>query len=241
MSWTTYLLLPLLLPLLCFYLLPATPTTPAMSNKTITLLIAHPDDEAMFFSPTLLCLAPSNRIQVLCLSTGDAAGLGAVRRTELIASAMTLGVRDSADVVVIDDPRMPDSMGTPWAPEVVAEYLARYAGDADVVLTFDERGVSGHVNHVSLLHGAREFVRGKGVKLWTLTTVGVLRKYSSVLDVRATRAAGGLVFVSNWEGVRTAQRAMTDCHVSQMRWFRWGWIGLSRYMVVNDVREETVV
>ena len=29
--------------------------------------------------------------------------------------------------------------------------------------------------------------------------------------------------------------AMTRAHVSQMRWFRWGWIGVSRYMVVNDL------
>ena len=212
-----------------------------MTNKTITLLIAHPDDEAMFFSPTLLSLSPHNRLRILCLSTGDAVGLGSIRRSELVASALSLGVRDKSDVVVIDDPRMPDSMSTSWSKEVVGEYLGRHAADADVVLTFDEGGVSGHVNHVSLLYGAREFVRGKGVKLWTLTSVGLVRKYSSVLDVGVTRIVGGVVFVSNWEGVRRAQWAMTDCHVSQMRWFRWGWIGLSRYMVVNDVREETVV
>jgi len=193
----------------------------------------------MFFAPTLLCLAPTNRVRVLCLSTGDADGLGAVRRSELVASALSLGVRDASDVVVVDDPRLPDSMSAPWPRDVVAEYLARYAADADVVLTFDRGGVSGHVNHVSLLHGARLFVRGKRVKLWTLTTVGLLRKYSSVLDVAVTRRAARMVFVSDWKGVRTAQRAMTDCHVSQMRWFRWGWIGLSRYMVVNDVEEET--
>jgi hypothetical protein len=28
--------------------------------------------------------------------------------------------------------------------------------------------------------------------------------------------------------------------VSQMRWFRWGWIGLSRYMVVNDLKRVDV-
>lgn len=33
---------------------------------------------------------------------------------------------------------------------------------------------------------------------------------------------------------------MTTAHVSQMRWFRWGWIGLSRYMVVNDLKRVDV-
>jgi len=31
---------------------------------------------------------------------------------------------------------------------------------------------------------------------------------------------------------------MTTAHKSQMRWFRWGWIVLSRYMVVNDLKLE---
>jgi N-acetylglucosaminylphosphatidylinositol deacetylase len=36
--------------------------------------------------------------------------------------------------------------------------------------------------------------------------------------------------------MRRAQKAMTVAHKSQMRWFRWGWIGASRYMVVNDLK-----
>ena len=49
---------------------------------------------------------------------------------------------------------------------------------------------------------------------------------------------GRLLFMSGLGEVRRAQKAMTDAHVSQMRWFRWGWIVLSRYMVVNDLRLE---
>ena len=46
---------------------------PTLRNKRICLLIAHPDDEAMFFSPTLLALtAPElgNHLKILCLSSG---------------------------------------------------------------------------------------------------------------------------------------------------------------------------
>jgi len=49
-----------------------------------------------------------------------------------------------------------------------------------------------------------------------------------------------LLFLSGPQEVRTAQKAMTTAHKSQMRWFRWGWIGLSRYMVVNDLKLEVV-
>ena len=192
----------------------------------------------MFFGPTLLALAPRNSVQVLCLSTGDADGLGAVRTHELTASCRTLGVEN---VVVVDDARLPDSMTAAWPVRAVAELLRAHAGDAELVITFDAGGVSGHGNHIALLHGAREFAPPA---LWTLTTVGVLRKYASVLDAVVTLWARGerdLAFVSSAAGVRVAQRAMTQAHTSQMRWFRWGWIGLSRYMVVNDLRMDMAV
>lgn len=143
----------------------------------------------------------------------------------------------------------------------------------DVLITFDQGGVSAHPNHISLYHGARAFVaelmRGKDrwqcpVDLYTLTSVGLLRKYAYVGDMFATMASwalgGGkdgedgedahahppsLLFMNGLLGregavQRTAWRAMTDAHASQMRWFRYGWIVLSRYMVMNDLRLEKV-
>ena len=46
---------------------------PILRNKRICLLIAHPDDEAMFFSPTVAALtAPElgNHLSILCFSSG---------------------------------------------------------------------------------------------------------------------------------------------------------------------------
>lgn len=46
---------------------------PTLRNKRICLLIAHPDDEAMFFSPTVLALTrpeTGNHVKILCLSSG---------------------------------------------------------------------------------------------------------------------------------------------------------------------------
>jgi N-acetylglucosaminylphosphatidylinositol deacetylase len=216
-----------------------------LTNKSITLLIAHPDDEAMFFSPALLALTPYNKVRVLCLSTGNADGLGTIRKRELVSSCLELGVASADDVAVIDDAEMPDSMTTTWPSSRIAEYLERYAADADVIVTFDEGGVSSHPNHISLLHGAREFVAKTALKkLYTLTSVSILRKYLSLFDVpltlRAAKTNGenAFVFVSSARQVETAQRAMTNSHVSQMRWFRWGWIVMSRYMVVNDLVED---
>lgn len=46
---------------------------PRIHNKRICLLIAHPDDEAMFFAPTVLALTrpeTGNHVKILCLSSG---------------------------------------------------------------------------------------------------------------------------------------------------------------------------
>ncbi|KAL1891952.1 N-acetylglucosaminyl-phosphatidylinositol de-N-acetylase [Sporothrix stenoceras] len=264
---------------------------PTLRNKRICLLIAHPDDEAMFFAPSVLALTrpeTGNHVKILCLSSGNAAGLGETRKRELVKSAMTLGLRAEDDVFVVDSPDFQDSMTTEWDNTAIATLLAsaftppvpgaKKSADGppgatiDVLVTFDDRGVSGHPNHVSLYRGARRFVaalvQGKPgwrppVDLYTLTTVPFIRKYTWVFDVLPTvvswgfrlRSAdpkiaktkehpGALVFLADLNpsatggGLGTAWRAMTTAHQSQMVWFRYGWIALSRYMVMNDLRLE---
>lgn len=79
---------------------------PTLRNRRICLLIAHPDDEAMFFAPTVLALTRpelGNHVKILCLSSGDAAGLGQTRKRELVKSGMVLGLRKGEDVYVVDD------------------------------------------------------------------------------------------------------------------------------------------
>lgn len=104
----------------------ALPST--LRNKRIILLIAHPDDEAMFFAPTLQRLtAPDlgNHVKILCLSTGNADGLGETRKHELVASALTLGLRRKEDVFVMDDARFQDGMKNEWKADDVAHVLAQ--------------------------------------------------------------------------------------------------------------------
>jgi N-acetylglucosaminylphosphatidylinositol deacetylase len=131
--------------------------------------------------------------------------------------------------------------------------------DIDVLLTFDRHGVSSHPNHRSLYYGAVAFLREVSkhtagweppVNVYTLTTVNILRKYLSILDSPVTilsvlfsgRVGGPaptpLFSVSSILDYRRAQTAMTTAHQSQMIWFRWGWIGWSRYMVINILKKE---
>ncbi|KIY03817.1 uncharacterized protein Z520_00508 [Fonsecaea multimorphosa CBS 102226] len=121
-----------LLPVLIFALWHLTstmlPPMPALlRNKRIILLVAHPDDESMFFSPTLQALThPSlqNHLKILCMSTGNSEGLGATRKLELEKAAMTLGLRRKEDVFVLDDERFKDGMKEEWKAEDIALVLA---------------------------------------------------------------------------------------------------------------------
>ncbi|KKY37380.1 putative n-acetylglucosaminyl-phosphatidylinositol de-n-acetylase [Diaporthe ampelina] len=306
-------LVALLIPTLYLYTVGvATARFPVLRNRRVCLLIAHPDDEAMFFAPTVLALTRpglGNHVKILCLSSGDAAGLGETRKRELVKSGLVLGLRRGEDVYVVDDDaNFPDSMTTTWSTEQISTLLRdAFAPNnntatpttpsssssssktmteppkatIDVLITFDSGGISSHPNHISLYHGARHFVASltanrpgwaSPVDMYTLTSVGVARKYAGIMDVFATlgvtalgvwrgggagaaarrgdkdkdkdgrRRPAALVFMHGFGagGWATAREAMTRAHVSQMVWFRWGWITISRYMFMNDLRLEKV-
>lgn len=114
--------------------------------------IAHPDDECMFFLPALtyfrkqhykvhlLCLSTGTRLlrfhpvysqidyknphlySLFSTSTGNADGMGAIRKQELYYSCSLLGI-ERGSVTIIDDARLPDGMAAVWPVEVVAEHV----------------------------------------------------------------------------------------------------------------------
>lgn len=165
-----------------------------------------------------------------------------------------------------DEKEIAKLLSSAFAPQLAKQRDdAKPTANIDVLLTFDQHGVSSHPNHISLYHGARAFVstlmRGKSgwtspVDLYTLTSVNIVRKYMAFLDVFTTMGAwaigvnhkdqahpGGLLFMNQLVGegaLPTAWSAMTTAHKSQMVWFRYLWIGFSRYMVINDLRLEKV-
>ena len=79
-------------------------------------MIAHPDDEAMFFAPSIIQLNNFNKISVLCLSNGNFAGLGKTREKELEKSCE---VFDIEPPVTIDVHQLQD--GAQWKTEDIIE------------------------------------------------------------------------------------------------------------------------
>lgn len=187
-----------------------------------------------------------------------------------------LGVQHESDVLVIEDKNFPDSMHVTWNPRLISNLLtATFApkmasipsskapeATMDILITFDDYGVSNHPNHRSLYHGSVSFLKALmsrhagwecPVSLYTLTSLSMLRKYGSIVDAPATmfsmifrkKERGGLptplLFASGMGEYQTARSAMVKGHKSQMVWFRWGWITLGRYMVMNDLVKERCV
>ncbi|TDL22695.1 LmbE-like protein [Rickenella mellea] len=246
---------------------------PGKSHR-ILLLTAHPDDECMFFAPTLLHLLSAStqsdvsddKVYSLCLSSGNASGLGEARKKELAASLDVLGVTHERRQV-LDEP-FGDNLTELWDPELVAQHVKTFVlrNNIDVILTFDNHGISSHPNHISLFYGASSLLTDPVIttrpstpplRVFTLRTVSIVEKYTGLLGplvqnysrlvcrTPAARFLPGcydrLRSISFISGVRDYSRALTAMmrHQSQFVWFRWLYVAFSRYMWLNDWVEIT--
>ncbi|XP_052659078.1 N-acetylglucosaminyl-phosphatidylinositol de-N-acetylase isoform X3 [Harpia harpyja] len=122
------------------------------------LVTAHPDDEAMFFAPTVLGLGRAGaRAAVLCCSAGNYYSQGEIRKKELEQSCFLLGV-PASDVTVVDHRDLPDNPAVEWDTQLLAAFVLKHieANNINLVVTFDAGGVSGHANHISLYTALRQ-------------------------------------------------------------------------------------
>ncbi|KAF5388522.1 hypothetical protein D9757_004674 [Collybiopsis confluens] len=177
-------------------------TSPDLAGRVL-LVTAHPDDECLFFAPTILALTrswrqpsppqskdiPQNNLLSLCLSTGDAFGLGHIRRSEYEKSLDVLGVGEE-NRVVLDDPYLQDSMeihpSKSWDPSYIADIVEEFviAHNISTILTFDRAGISDHPNHRATSLGLQRMLsrpQAYPPKLYLLITVPLSLKYVSVL------------------------------------------------------------
>lgn len=228
-------------------------------GDAVLLVFAHPDDEAMFFSPLLEYLRRINvRVHFLCLCNGDFNGLGTIREKELVQSAAHYGVRHE-NVKIVSDRRLQDGMKNVWDAEVVAaavkEHLVLHPAIRCVV-TFDEYGVSSHPNHMDTFRGVRLLSSKlinrsddaddalKGVRFLKLKTNSLLVKYSGVVSLlRVLVDCAGhverqltVVVKPSLQQVLSSLRGM-QCHPSQLVWFRYLFVWFSSYTYCNELQE----
>jgi N-acetylglucosaminylphosphatidylinositol deacetylase len=95
-------------------------------NGKVLLVIAHPDDEVMFFTPVLLTFAASaHQISILCLSNGNFEGLGNIRSNELVKSAAMFQI-PARHVYVINDPELEDGMQNIWPAKRISDIVSKH-------------------------------------------------------------------------------------------------------------------
>ena len=199
----------------------------------VLLVVAHPDDESMFFVPLLRCY-PAAR--VVCLSNGNYDGLGAQRAVELKRACDIIGMVDSStQLLIIDEPELQDGPHAEWPVARIADIVVREAKrcGARRVFTFDAGGVSGHANHVSTYRGVRAALPhlGATVAAFALRTErSLLYKYSgpcgAALRSTDARTRTSAEFSVVWRAMRA--------HDSQWVWYRRLFVLFSSYSWRND-------
>ena len=211
------------------------------SKQNILFVTAHPDDECMFFAPTILStIKEGHNIYLVCLSKGDYYNKGDVRKKELIASCSKLGVMPN-HVTIVDDERFKDGPENVWDIDGLVDRIVSVIKrvNADSVVTFDCSGVSGHANHTAISKAVEKIHKSKqlqNVSVFMLHGSNIVRKYMSFLDIPFSSIFHLTTFVSLPSEIVKSWRAMS-AHQSQMVWFRKLYIVFSRYMYVNTLTE----
>ncbi len=222
----------------------------------VLFVTAHPDDECMFFGPSMINSvwnAGKENVYLLCLTTGNYYGLGSIRKKELFKAAKELGLNLN-NVFVVDDSAFLDGGDQHWDSSKVFNEIENKIKQFKIrtVVTFDDYGVSGHINHVAIYVAlstrlCRNYCIPNSVKLYTLESVNMLRKYSSIIDLAYSvihtyvylyfNPNGQILFLSGLSDLLKLQKAMRK-HGSQLVWFRHLYVLFSRYMMVNNLKLE---
>ncbi|CUS21418.1 LAQU0S03e02146g1_1 [Lachancea quebecensis] len=214
-----------------------------VNPTSINLVIAHPDDEVMFFAPTLLQLDQYFNagipVAVFSLTDGGADGLGSLREEELRDSVHLLFRRREAEVTVLD---FEDGMAVNWDLEATVKVLSKHINDDQpLFLTFDDHGVSNHINHISCHETVRNLQAAyPKSRVFSLTSKrSIFQKYTAFVPslISVFKGSTKPMFMNTFKQYLLAFSVMMNAHTTQMVWFRYGWWFFSYYVFANEIKE----
>jgi len=211
------------------------PKSSSLFSGNILLVTAHPDDECVFFSPTLDAIRadPSAKLFLLCLSNGDGDGLGKVREKEL--ENYCTKVIPFQRFECVNAPYLQDGFDQVWKQEKVAYHVERFVHEHNInqIITFDDYGVSGHPNHISTYHGVKFALQNLSmISAFRLKSYSMIDKY----------ILGTLQFVyrmvfKNEQTILTTDPLLAYrgllVHESQCVWYRRLFVVISRFAWMN--------
>ncbi|RYR64314.1 hypothetical protein Ahy_A03g010447 isoform D [Arachis hypogaea] len=176
---------------------------PLRKRNNVLLVIAHPDDESMFFTPTINFLTS--------------------RRHNVQVPMQQVKIVNHPDLQVLD------GFGKVWNHSLLANIIEEQITShcINMIITFDNYGVSGHCNHRDVHYGSFSHVSSKllydtlqkDIDVWELVSTNILRKYSGPIDIWLTmiwamlHSSGTIQYLVN-EHPRRSYCAMAQ-HASQ--------------------------
>jgi LmbE family N-acetylglucosaminyl deacetylase len=117
--------------------------------KSLVCVFAHPDDEAFGPSGLIAQEAQKRDVYIICVTNGDSYGdtkLGKIRKEEIKASARILGVK-KVFLLGYKDGTLNNNLYHKLTGKI--EEIVKTV-KADTLLTYEPRGVSGHIDHIAV-------------------------------------------------------------------------------------------
>ncbi|XP_066144763.1 N-acetylglucosaminyl-phosphatidylinositol de-N-acetylase isoform X2 [Euwallacea fornicatus] len=215
--------------------------------QRILFITAHPDDEVMFFGPTIFHYTQKSNciVFLMCMSSGKNYGMDKVRTNELYESCKILGIKEE-NVFVHNNSNLPDAMDVRWPLEVIAKHVLYTVEAFNItnIVTFDRYGVSGHKNHSSLYYAVAHLILDeelpKTCRVFVLESVNIIRKYGLILDIPISYIMSRFRYMKGFAQRRMLCLAMQE-HKSQLMWFRMLYVFFSRYMIINTLQQVNLV
>ncbi|KAG7291128.1 hypothetical protein NEMBOFW57_001139 [Staphylotrichum longicolle] len=214
-----------------------------LAAKNLLIVTAHPDDECLFFAPSILGVLDRNRDitgGLLVMSTGNNYGLGETRLQELQGSCKALGIHPKR-CIALNHPDLQDNPKVWWNTEliegIVHEHVQQWKIDASFLSHYAATNPEAPVT-------------------FTLTTTSLLRKYTflgdmpltalpffwrilSALSFPATTAnpkdSARALLANSWDRYIKTRHAFAQ-HPSQYTWDRHLYMIVSRYVWFNDLK-----
>ncbi|XP_059668611.1 probable N-acetylglucosaminyl-phosphatidylinositol de-N-acetylase isoform X1 [Cornus florida] len=180
------------------------------------------------------------------MSTGNADGMGIIRKEELYQASAILKV-PLQQVRILDHPDLQDGFGRVWDCNFLAKIIEKetFTHVIDVIITFDNYGVSGHCNHQDVNRGVSKLLHDtpqRNIEAWELVSTNILRKYTGPVDIwfsfvyATTYYPSGQMRCLVNEHPQKSYAAMAQ-HTSQWVWFRKFFVSFSSYTYVNTLRK----
>ncbi|MNH99350.1 1D-myo-inositol 2-acetamido-2-deoxy-alpha-D-glucopyranoside deacetylase [compost metagenome] len=183
------------------------------TDRTVAFIYAHPDDETFGCSFWIRKIADEGGHPILLSATlgdaGKSGHLGVMTKAQL-AVKREQELRNAADVLGLTEVelmRLPDGKLKETDPvklrESVADFLRRHG--AEIVVTFPEDGISGHVDHIVIHHAVNDVVFSGEIET-------VQKLYYNGVRPEENLSCISLSGDQYWE----VKRRALECHESQV-------------------------